>query len=53
MNKFLGNTARILGMVAAVSAACTCGMVISLPYRIHQGIYTWYLWTERLLPFTY
>src|SRR5881392_216203 len=52
MSKFLSNSARTLGVIAAVSAACTVVMTISLPYRIHQGIYTWYLWTERLLPFT-
>ena len=52
MSKLCSNVARTLGVIAAVSAACTFAMTISLPYRIHQGIYTWYLWTERLLPFT-
>jgi hypothetical protein len=52
MSKLLNNSARTLGVVAALSAASTFAMTISLPYRIHQGIYTWYLWTEHLLPFT-
>ena len=52
MRKFSSNTASILSIIAAVSAACTFVMTISLPYRIHQGVYAWYLWTERLLPFT-
>jgi hypothetical protein len=51
MTKLFGNTARTLGIIAAVSAGCTFAMTLSLPYRIHQGIYTWYLWTERFLPF--
>jgi hypothetical protein len=51
MTKLFGNTARTLGVIAAVSAGCAFAMTFSLPYRIHQGIYTWYLWTERLLPF--
>ena len=52
MRKLLNNSARVFGVIAALSAACAFAMTISLPYRIHQGIYTWYLWTERLLPFT-
>jgi hypothetical protein len=52
MSKLLNNSARTLGVIAALSATCAFAMTISLPYRIHQGIYTWYLWTERLLPFT-
>ena len=52
MSKLLNNSARALGVVAALSAASTFAMTISLPYRLHQGIYTWYLWTEHLLPFT-
>jgi hypothetical protein len=52
MNAFLTHTARFLGIVAAASGAATCAMAVSLPYRIGQGIYTWYLWTERLIPFT-
>ncbi len=52
MSKLLNNSARTLGVIAAVSAACTFLMTISVPYRIHQGVYTWYLWTQRLLPFT-
>ena len=51
MTKPFGNTGRTLGVIAAVSAGCTLAMTLSLPYRIHQGIYTWYLWTERFLPF--
>ena len=52
MSKLLNTSARTVGVIAALSAACTFAMTISLPYRVHQGIYTWYLWTERLLPFT-
>ena len=52
MTKLFGNTGRTLGVIAAASAGCTLAMTLSLPYRIHQGIYTWYLWTERLVPVT-
>jgi hypothetical protein len=52
MSKLFNNSARTLGVIATLSAASTFAMTISLPYRIHQGIYTWYLWTERLLPIT-
>ena len=52
MSKLLNNSARTFGVVAALSAASIFAMTFSLPYRIHQGIYTWYLWTEALLPIT-
>jgi hypothetical protein len=52
MGKILNSSARTLGIIAVVSAACTIAMTISLPYRIYRGIYTWYLWTGRLVPFT-
>lgn len=50
--RLISNSASLLGIVAVLSAASTIAMTNSIPYRIHQGIYTWYLWTERLVPFT-
>lgn len=48
MNKRLRNLANVLGIVAVLSAAATIAMVNSIPYRISQGLYARYLWTERL-----
>jgi hypothetical protein len=52
MGTILNNSAPTLGIIAAANAAGTFAMTISLPYRIHQGIYSWYIWTGHLLPFT-
>jgi hypothetical protein len=44
--------ARTLGVIAVISAACSFAMIAYFPYRIHQGIYTWYLLAKHLVPVT-
>jgi hypothetical protein len=50
--EFFSNTARTVALVAVVSAACSYAIVRSFPYRIHEGLYTWYLWAQWLQPLT-
>ena len=53
IKRLFNNEARFFGIVAAASAACTpLALSLSVPYRIHQGIYTWSLCAAPLMVFT-